>query len=111
MSPANETAISATNTGTITSAAVVSRFVLAATAQAVFTDAAAAGTLKLQGSNDATSPTHWNDIANATTTVVAGATATTPLLAANLCYQWIRVVWTSSAGAGTVTVNLHTVGA
>lgn len=98
------------NASTVTSAAVDARFVLMATAQAVFTDGSAAGTLKLQASNDNSAPTNWNDIPLATASVVSGADTMTPVLATPFCYQFIRVSFTSSGGAGTFTVNLHTMG-
>lgn len=96
-----------TNTGTIVSPAVDSRFYTAATVQAKFTDATAAGTLTLQGSNDPTSPTNWNNIPNLTATVASGALTTTPTAAAPLCFMWIRASFVSSAGAGTITAYLH----
>lgn len=101
----------APNTGTVESAAVDARFVIGATVQAWFSDVTAAGTLKLQASNDVKSPTHWNDIPNATVAVAAGATSMTPILSANFCYQWIRVAFVSSGGSGTMTAVIHTVGA
>ena len=111
MSPANVRAIdAAANTGTVTSAAFPAQFLIGATAQAFFTDNAAAGSLKLQGSNDPPigTPTHWSDIQNSSAAVTAGATTCTPPLAAYLCYQWIRVAFVSSGGAGTLSAHLHT---
>jgi hypothetical protein len=81
-----------------------------ATVQATFTDAAAAGTLKLQSSNDPINPTHWNDITGASIAVAAGATVTTPGVANHLCYPFIRAVFTRTAGAGTITAYLQTTG-
>lgn len=81
---------------------------------ASFTDAAAAGTLKFQGSNDVPAdqikpnsfaPTNWADILNASVAVAAGANAT--LQVSQLCYRWVRVTWTRSAGAGTFTVRIN----
>lgn len=95
------------NTGTVTSAAVDARFLCSATVQAKFTDNTAAGSLKLQGSNDSVSPANWNDVANSSATVASGALTTTPLLTPILCYQWIRAVFVSSGGAGTITAYLH----
>ena len=99
--------VAATNTGTVLSAAIDSRFYVNVTVQAEFTDGAAAGTLKIQGSNDPHSPTNWNDVPGMTIAVAAGATVTTPTTATPLCYQWVRVAFVSSAGAGTITANLH----
>lgn len=112
MTPANPKILDAVaNSGTVVSAAVDARFLWSATVQAAFTDGAAAGTLKLQSSNDPAAQTHWNDIPSATASVASGATTTTPILSTPLCYQWIRVAFASSGGAGTITAYLHTVGA
>jgi hypothetical protein len=112
MTPLNDLVIAAAaNTGTVTSAPIPAKFLLAATAQAVFTDGAAAGTLKLEASNDDKNPTHWNDIPDASESVSAGATTMTPILATYLCYQWIRVNFESSGGSGTLSVRLHGWGA
>lgn len=101
------------NTGTVASKAVPAEYLLGATVQATFTDNTAAGTLKLQGSNDPSTvtPTNWNDVPNSSIAVTAGATSCTPPLSAYLCYNWLRVVFVSSAGAGTITANLQTIGA
>jgi hypothetical protein len=83
------------------------------TAQVSFSDAAAAGTLKLQGSLDApaaanladdTTPTNWSDIPSASVVVAAGATSV--IEKPDLNYMYLRVVWTRSAGAGTMTVKV-----
>jgi hypothetical protein len=81
-----------------------------ATVQATFTDAAAAGTLKLQASNDPINPTNWSDITGASVVVVAGALVITPSVINHLCYQFIRAVFTRTAGAGTITAYLQTTG-
>ncbi len=92
------------NTGTVNSAAIPAKFITSFTAQGVFTDNAAAGTLKAQGSNDVSSPTHWSDIALATVAVTAGGTVCIPVTVS--CYEWIRVTYTRSAGAGTFSVRV-----
>lgn len=97
--------------GSINSTAVDARFYVNATCQAKFTDSSAAGTLKLQGSNDPTKPADnagtWTDIPSATVTVASGATSTVPNTSVPLCFQWVRAVWSSTGGAGTFTANLH----
>lgn len=98
------------NSGTVTSAAVTAVQIIAATCQATFTDGSAAGTLKLQGSNDAAAPATWNDIPNTSVSVTSGATSCTPVAAPPLCYNWIRAVFVSSGGAGTITARMQTVG-
>lgn len=81
---------------------------------ASFSDGAAAGTLKVQGSNDPNGagvfidwvPTNWVDVPSATVTVAAGATSLIAPIA-NMCYRWLRLVWTRTGGAGTLTVNIN----
>lgn len=108
----NEPIFNAASQVTGNSSPVDCSYVLNMSAQAYFSDAAAAGTLKFQASNDPLSttggPVHWSDITGATVTVAAGATSI--ILQFNVCYQWIRAVWTSTGGAGTFTVNLKTNG-
>lgn len=93
--------------GAHNSAALDTSQVAMLSVQAAFTDSASAGTLKLQASNDQT-PSTWTDIASASATVASGASCLVTL--ANVPYQWVRAVWTPSAGAGTVTAKCKTVG-
>lgn len=95
-----------------------SRQYYAVTFMAVFTDAAAAGALKVQWSNDVASsgdlpssflPTNWLDVPSATVTVAAGATSFIPM-PTQICYRWLRLVWTRTAGAGTFTVFMNAQG-
>lgn len=76
--------------------------------QASFSSATLAGTVALQGSNDCqellpmnADPIHWSTIGTPAT-VAAGAL--TLLLPQQLAYKYLRVVWTPSAGTGTITV-------
>jgi hypothetical protein len=79
-----------------------------------FSDAAAAGTLKAQVSNDVPPngnplgfiATNWVDLPSATVTVASGATSIVPM-PVNMTYRWMRLVWTKTAGAGTITVNVN----
>lgn len=83
--------------------------------QAIFGDAAAAGTLKVQASNDICpegymaqvfTVTNWTDIPSASVAVVAGASVLISKI--DLSYRWIRVVYTSSAaGSTTIHVNMQ----
>lgn len=74
-------------------------------------DTSAAGTVKIQGSNDlpvgaqaAFTPTNWADIPSATSTIVSGVGPAIVLQTMN--FQYIRVVFTSSnAGSTKITVN------
>lgn len=92
---------------------------MATTFQAIFGDATAAGTIKVQASNDIYDTqylpkdftvTNWSDIPNATSTVTAGVA---PLITIeSLCYRWIRVVYTSSvAGSSTIKVSMFAIAA
>ena len=108
----NEVALAAaSNTGTVTSAAIDASNLFAASAQAKFTDGTAAGTLVLQGSNDLPTPggpTNWSDIPNTSQSVSSGALTLVPRT--EICYRYIRVSWTSSGGAGTLTATLQAQG-
>jgi len=85
---------------------------------ATFTVNDAAGTLKIQVSNDAPvgqqpeyytpSATSWVDLAGATVTVASGAVAIIPKT--DVCYQYMRLVWTRSGGTGSFTVNTNVQG-
>lgn len=84
---------------------------VSASFQAYFSDATAAGTFKLQSSNDKPPAgslstgfvvTNWVDIPNQSASIVAGASAV--LTVANMSYQWIRAVYTDTA-AGVQTIS------
>ena len=72
----------------------------------------AAGTVKIQASNDepttAAGPNNWVDISGASVAVSAAGTFIIPKL--DICYQYVRVVYTFSSGTGTVTASLHMIG-
>jgi len=84
---------------------------------AVQGDTTAAGTVKLQASNDyvagantgSFSPTNWVDVANTSQTVASGATVLIPYT--QICYQWVRVVWTETTpGTSTITAEINVQG-
>src|ERR1051326_4982637 len=109
----NDPLFNATSQTSKNSDALDSSQMEAASVQVYFSDAAAAGTLKVQVSNDhwgagnlpePFTPTHWNDLSGASVTVAAGATSLIPRF--DVCYQWIRLVWTSTGGAGTMTATV-----
>lgn len=87
--------------------------IYSASVQVVSTGSASAGTCVLQGSNDLPTygspyptnnftPTNWTNIANATTTISGASTFLIPVT--NICHQFLRVVYTSTAtGVQTVT--------
>lgn len=72
----------------------------------------AAGSVKIQVSNDepttSAGPSNWVDVSGATVSVSAAGTFIIPKL--DICYQWIRLVYTFSSGTGTVTASLHMIG-
>ncbi len=80
-----------------------------------FGDALAAGTLKLQVSNDAPfggprnsfTPTNWVDLPNASAATTAGASKLIrPVELTNMAYGYLRAVWTMTAtGAQTITTR------
>lgn len=78
-----------------------------------------AGTLKLQASNDApvaanattlVPPSNWNDIPSATV-AITGTPGSFLIPKTDLCYQYIRAVFTASGGTGTVTIRMKLIGA
>lgn len=110
MKPVNETALNALSVAANqNSAAVDADFLWQATVQAVVTDAASAGTVKIQGSNDPVNvqlnqvPTNWANIANSTVTIAGAGVYLVPLT--QLCHKSIRVTYTSTV-AGVQTVAL-----
>lgn len=94
--------------GNLASAAIDATSVIMASLQAVFTDGASAGTLKFQFSNDLVSPATWSDVPSGSVAVTAGGTVL--IQCNNICGCWLRVTFTQSAGAGTVTAKLKTIG-
>lgn len=76
-------------------------------AQAVVTGTAA-GTLKVQVSNDnyipaKAPPTHWNDLSGSSVAIAGAGNYLIPQV--DLCYQWLRLVFTNTSGTGTITAN------
>lgn len=104
----------------VTSSALNARQWYAASFIASFTVNDAAGTIKIQASNafcpDGTLPSNfvppdasWVDVPSATVTIVAGASALIPM-PSNICYTYLRIVWTRSAGTGFFTVDINVQG-
>lgn len=108
--------LSANDTASHNGAAVDSNQLVSASFQAIFGDSSANGTVKIQASNDiynarynypegTFTPTNWVDIPSATATVTSGASVIITIT--NMCYRWIRVVYTrSSGGSTTIIVNM-----
>lgn len=106
------------NTGTKHSQVIPAENITSGSIQASFSDASAAGTITLEGSNDPPSqcttdsngnlvPVNWslvkNGSINASATVASGALTTISLQWLNS--KWLRATWVESGGAGTFTVN------
>jgi hypothetical protein len=102
-------------TATQTSSAVIALQLYRGSVQASFS-AANSGTLKLQASNDvppgspayAFTPTNWVDVPGATSTIAGVTSALIPTT--EFSYYWLRLVWTPTAGAGTITAQLNALG-
>lgn len=99
-----------------TSAAFDGSHLVAMSAIATFSVADAAGTVKIQVSNAFDNignlasfvppAASWVDLPSASVVVAAGATSLIPM-PLNVCYRWFRVVWTRTAGTGTITVSVN----
>lgn len=76
----------------------------------------AAGTVKVQGSNDLPTnndrasfvPVNWSDIPNATASMTSGVAPL--IICSNVACQYIRVVFTRSAGVVSETISTKTNG-
>jgi hypothetical protein len=91
----------------VNSLGIDSSFMVAVSASAVVTGTAA-GTLKLQACNDKLTPTHWIDVPSASQAVAGAGNYLIPKL--DVAYQWLRVIYVSTSGTGTITANLKSIG-
>jgi hypothetical protein len=111
------TILSAVDTASATGLAIDVNQVVSASFQIVCGDATAAGTVKLQMSNDLPVgarnqfvPLNWVDVPSATTTVALGAAP--PIVIAAMAFSYIRAVFTrTSGGSTTIVVNMNTLSA
>lgn len=109
---------SAVNTSSQNLPAIYAAQLFGVSVLAIQGDGAAAGTVKLQASNDLGPaanlqggfvPSHWVDIPNTSQSVTSGGAVLVPYT--QICYQWIRVVWTYSSGASsTITAEINAQG-
>lgn len=102
--------MSAVDTGDITGAAFDVNQVVSASFVPICGDVTAAGTIKLQCSNDLIlttgAPTNWADIPNATSVVASGVAPA--IVIGNMCFKYIRAVYTRSAGGSTtLMINMN----
>lgn len=110
-------ALSADDSVSSNGSAIDSNQLVSSSFQAIFGDATAAGTFKIQASNDTYNarynypegtfaPANWTDIPNATASIASGASAI--LLLGQMSYRWVRAVYTSSSGGSTtIIVNMN----
>lgn len=108
----NGNILSGDDSGSVTGGKIDTNQTVSASWLGYFGDATAAGTLKIQFSNDPCAfgnlavdftPTNWADIPNASVSVSSGASVA--IVIANMCFRWIRAVYTRSGG-GSTTVNV-----
>lgn len=114
--------LNAVDTASQTSAAVDVGQAVSLSFCPIFGDATAAGTVKIQCSNDNPSitgyrqgaadgskpfvPTNWSDVPSATSTIASGVGPA--IVIPNACFSYIRVVYTrASGGSTTVIVNMN----
>ncbi len=116
MRQVNNNIIPIQSAATVTSAIMDSRNLFYMSAQIAATGSAA-GTLKIQVSNDekpvlandtAWQPTNWSDLSGASVSVSGAGAFLIPKT--DLCYQYIRAVYTNS-GTGTISVVIKALGA
>jgi len=99
--------LSGADTGNVTGTAFDVNQIVSASFTSVCGDATAAGTVKLQVSNDLVSngtrnnftPTNWSDIPNATSTIASGVGPA--IVIGNMCFSYIRAVYTRTSGGST----------
>lgn len=114
MRQVNDTVLSGSDAASVNGAQLDTNQIINSTFHCVVSDATAAGTFSIQGSNDVCQigqsaqnfvVTNWVQIPNATATVAAGAHQAMIVVVETPC-RWMRAVWTSTTpGTGTVTVN------
>lgn len=115
MKNVNCIALSAPDTASADGSQIDANQLVSASFAIIFGDATAAGTVKVQASNDicndryqanAFTVTNWVDIPTQTATITTGTSAL--LTIANMSYRWIRVVYTrTSGGSSTIVVNMN----
>lgn len=112
----NETIINTNGTANASSSAINASQTFKASLQAV-TTGTVVGTIKIQGSNDVPpsgvqymgfTPTNWSDLGTATNITTGGGTWL--VAQQDICYMWLRAVFTFTSGTGTLVVNIKTLG-
>lgn len=108
----NDNIIPAQAAASITTAAIPAQNLFCCSAQASTVGGAPGGTLIIQASNDepvaaGAVPTNWSAIPSATISVTAVGSFLIPKI--DLCYQWVRLVYTNT-GTGTISVVFKALG-
>lgn len=106
----NDNIIPTQAAASVNSAPIPALNLFAISAQITTVGGAPGGTMKLQASNDdvpGQPPANWSDIASATVTISAIGTGLIPKT--EICYQWVRVVYTNT-GTGTISVVIKALG-
>lgn len=110
MRQVNENIIAVQNAATLTTAAIPAQNLFNCSAQLAATGSAA-GTLKIQASNDnpvnGAAPTNFSDIPSASIAVSGAGAFLIPKT--DLCYQYVRLVYTNT-GTGTISVVFKALG-
>ena len=121
MRQVNVQVASGANTATINGIQIDANQLINASFHLLVGDATAAGTFKIQASNDVAPAgganvagnfvvTNWVDIPNATVTQAAG-TRQALIQLSEISYRWIRAVWVETTpGTSTNQVNMFAVG-
>ena len=116
MRNSNSIILSGNNTGNIVGPVEDAGQIVSASFQVICGDVTANGTVKIQMSNDVNSygafqgsfqPTNWTDISGASVSVASGV-ASNPIVISQMCFRWIRAVYTrSSGGSSTLAVQIN----
>lgn len=114
------TILSGVTSGSVTGTALDTNQCVNITFQTITTSSDAAGTVKIQGSNDNPgaqyrqnfTPTNWSDIPNATASIASGVGPM--IVLSNIACGYLRAVYTRSGGGAadkTIVVKANAVGA
>lgn len=108
-------AINAATAGDQASAAIPTQNIFSMSAQVV-ASGAPVGVAKVQVSNDEAvsipnqfAPTNWSDLSGVTVSVSAAGVFLIPKF--DVCYNYVRLVYTKTSGTGAITVNVKGLGA
>lgn len=103
--------MNAVDTASQTGAALDAGQVVSASFCPIFGDITAAGTVKIQCSNDNPAasgyrntfiPTNWNDVPNAISVVALGVGPA--IVIPNMCFSYVRAVYTRTGGGSTTVI-------